>query len=71
LVSFEVRVKVPDQGANPRLSSTLLIIERIQFMHQSFRVNPAQRVPADVELPGIVAQNHGIAQKFMRLNAAP
>jgi len=49
----------------------VLIIERIQFMHQSFRVNPAQRVQADVELPGIVTQNHGIAQKFMRLNAAP
>jgi hypothetical protein len=28
-------------------------------------------VPADVELPGIVTQNHGVAQKFVRMNAAP
>jgi len=49
----------------------MLIVERVQFMHQPFRVNPAQRVPADVELPGVVAQNHGVAQEFVRLNAAP
>jgi len=30
----------------------VLIVERIQFMHQPFRVHPAQRVLADVELPG-------------------
>jgi len=31
----------------------------------------AQRVPADVKLPGVIAQNHRVAQKLMRLNAAP
>jgi len=49
----------------------MLVVERIQFMHQPFRVRPTQRVPTDVELPGIVTQNHGVAQEFMRLNATP
>ena len=49
----------------------MLVGERVQLMHQPFRVHPAQRVPADVELPGVIAQHHGIAQEFVRLNAAP
>ena len=40
-------------------------------MHQPLRVNPTQCVPADVELPGIVTQHDGIAEEFVRLNAAP
>jgi len=47
------------------------IVERIQFMHQPLRMHPAQRMPADVELPRIIAQDYGIAQEFVRLNAAP
>jgi hypothetical protein len=40
-------------------------------MHQPLRVNPTQRMPADVELPGIITQHDGLAQEFVRLNAAP
>ena len=40
-------------------------------MHQPFRVNPAQRVPSDIELPGAVTEYDGVAQEPMRLNAAP
>ena len=49
----------------------MLVGEGVQLMHQPFRVNPAQRVPADVELSGIIAQHHGVAEEFVRLNAAP
>ena len=45
--------------------------ECVQLMHQPFRVHPAQRVLADVELPGVIAQHHGVAEELMRLNAAP
>ena len=51
----------------------MLVIERFfftQFMHQPFRVDPTQRMLADVELPGIVTQHDGVAQKFVCLNAA-
>jgi hypothetical protein len=40
-------------------------------MHQPFRVKPAQRVPADVELSGIITQHDCLAQEFVRLNTTP
>jgi hypothetical protein len=40
-------------------------------MHQPFRMYPAQGMPADGELSGIIAQQHGIAQEAMRVDAAP
>ena len=40
-------------------------------MHQPFGMHPAQRVPSDGELPGIVAQHHGVAQEAVRVDAAP
>ena len=49
----------------------MLVGERSQFMHQPFRADPTQRMSADVELPGIVTQHDGVAQKFVCLNAAP
>src|SRR5271165_294582 len=70
-VSLETGVETPDLAANPRLSGTMLVGKRVQLVHQPFRVNPAQRVPADVELPGIVAQDHRVAEELVRLNAAP
>ena len=49
----------------------MAVVERIQLMHQPFRVNPAQRVPADIELTRVVAQHDGVTQEVVRLNAAP
>src|ERR1700676_570197 len=40
LISPEVRVKVPDQATNSRLSGAMPVVERIQFMHKPFRVDP-------------------------------
>ena len=58
-------------GHPVRLRGAMLVGERIQLMHQPFRVHPAQRVLSDVELSGIIAQHHGVAEEFVRLNAAP
>ena len=46
------------------------ICEGVQFMHQPFGMDPA-RVLADGELPGIVAEQHSIAQEAVRVDAAP
>ena len=70
-VCLEIGVEVPDQLAHVLLSGAMAIGESIQLVHQPFRMDPAQRVPADGELPGIVAQHHGIAQEAMRMDAAP
>ena len=45
--------------------------ERIQLVHQPFRVDPAQRMPPDVELTGVIAQHDAIAEELVRLDAAP
>jgi hypothetical protein len=47
------------------------IREAVQLMHQPFRMNPAQRVLANGELTGVVAQHHGVLQQPMRMDAAP
>ncbi len=69
--SLEAGVEVPDQVANLILRGTMAVVERIQLMRQPFRMNPAQRVPADIELTRVVAQHDGVTQEFVRLNAAP
>src|SRR5271166_1108576 len=70
-VSFEIGIEFPDQTTNALLSGAVLVSERVQLMHQSFRVNPAQRVPTDIELAGVITQHDCITQEFVRLNAAP
>jgi len=42
-----------------------------KFVNQALGMDPAQAVLADVELTGIIADNHGVGQKAMRLDAAP
>jgi hypothetical protein len=49
----------------------MFVGESVQLMHQPFRMNPAQRVPTDVELSSVIAQHHRLAEEFVRLNAAP
>jgi hypothetical protein len=49
-VSLEVAVIIPDQTANFLLRGTMLIGEGVQLVYRPVRVNPAQRVPADLEL---------------------
>ena len=42
--------------------------EGVQLVPRPFGVNPAQCVLANLQLPGIIAQHHGIAQEAMRLD---
>jgi len=45
--------------------------ERVKLVYQSLRMDPAQRMFADRELAGVVADNHSLWQKTVPLNAAP
>jgi hypothetical protein len=49
----------------------VLVGEGIELVDQPFRMHPTQRVQANVELAGIVAQHDRVTQEFMRVNAAP
>ena len=54
-----------------RLRGALSLGERIEFVNQTFAMDPTQAVLADVELAGVVADDHGIGEQAMRLEAAP
>ena len=70
-VGLEVGVEPPDQAANELLGGALLVGERLQLVHQPLRMDPAQGVRADVELPGIVADDHRLVQEPVRGDGAP
>ncbi len=70
-IRLQTGVEVPDQAANPLWRGTMLVGKRVELMHQPFRMHPAQRMSANIELPGVIAQNHRIAEELVRLNAAP
>jgi hypothetical protein len=50
------------------LDDALLVREGIELVHQAFGMDPAQAVVADIELAGVVADNHGVGQKAVGLD---
>jgi hypothetical protein len=48
-----------------------LIREGIELVNQALGMNPAQAMLADLELSGVVADDHALAQEAVVLNAAP
>jgi hypothetical protein len=56
-LGFEVGVEPPDQPAHSLLGGVLILGEGVEPVHQAFGVDPAQRVAADIELAGIVAED--------------
>ena len=70
-IRLEIGIEVPDQRAHPLLSGTMQVGEGIEPAHQSFCMNPAQRMVSHCELSGIVTQHHGVAQEVVRVDAAP
>jgi hypothetical protein len=70
-IRLEIVVEAPDQRAHALLRGAMQIGECIQLVHQPLRMHPAQRMPANGKLAGIVADNHHVAQQPVRVDAAP
>ena len=70
-IRLEISVEPPDQRAHALLRGAVQIGEGVELVHQPLRMHPAQRMPADGELAGVVADNHRLAQQAVRLDAAP
>ena len=70
-IHLEIMVEPPDQRPHALLRCAMQIGEGVQLVHQPLRMHPAERVPADVELACVVADNHHLAQQPVRLEAAP
>src|SRR4051795_9982885 len=59
LIRLESGVVIPDQAAHALLRRAVLIGEGLELMHQALGMHPAERMRADGELAGIIAQHHG------------
>ena len=59
-IGFEIAIEPPDQMAQPLLGGAVLVGEGVELVHQPLGVDPAQRMPAEIELAGIVADDDGI-----------
>ena len=70
-IRLEIGVEPPDQRAHALLRGAMQIGECIQLVHQPLRMHPAQRMPADGELAGIVADNHRLAQEARAPGCCP
>ena len=70
-IGFQSGVERPESGLYAFLFPPLVIGEGIQLVDQPLGVNPAQGMPADIELTGVVAEDHGVGQQSVRLDGAP
>src|SRR5258708_30495018 len=61
----------PDQRADAALGDAVLIREGVELVNEAFGMNPAQAVLTDIELAGVIADDDGVGQKAMHLDAAP
>ena len=70
-VSLEGAIVLPDQVSDAALGLTVLVREGVKLVNQTLGMDPAQAVLADIELTGIVADNHGVGKKPMGFHTAP
>ena len=70
-IGLEIAVEAPDQCAHAALRGSLRVGECVELVHQTLGMDPAQAMLTDIELAGIVADDHGVGQQAMRLDAAP
>ena len=70
LVDLERLIVVPDQATHALLDGVAVLGEGVQLVYQPLRVDPAQAVLPDIELPGIIADNGQITTPAMMQQAA-
>ena len=70
LIHLEIGVEVPDQLA-PLVSGSPCRSVTVSSLDLPLRMDPAQGVPANGELSGIIAEHHGITPEVVGVDAAP
>jgi hypothetical protein len=70
-IGLERPIVFPDLVTDVALGDAVLVGEGVELVYQAFHVHPAKCVQADVELTGIVTDDHGVGQEAMGLDAAP
>ena len=70
-MGLEIAVEVPDQLTHSGLGGAVLAGEGVELVNQALGMDPAQAVLADVELTGVIADDHGVGKEAVRFDAAP
>ena len=70
-IGLEVGIKPPDQRAYALLCVAVQIGEGVELVHQPLCMDPTQRMSANGKLTGIIADDDGVAQEAVGMNAAP
>ena len=70
-IGFESAIELPDQCADAALGGALLMREGVELVNEALGMDPAQAVSADIELTGVGADDNGVGEKAVRLDAAP
>jgi len=68
--AFGTAIELPDQAADAALRGALGFGERIELVNHAFAMNPAQTMKTDIQLARVVADDHGVGEKAVRLDAA-
>ena len=66
-IGFEIAIEPPDQRARSALSLALFIREGVELVNEALGMDPAQAMRADVELPGVIADDDGVGQEAIDL----
>src|SRR5712691_10883406 len=70
-VSLEIAVKPPDERAHALLRRVLPLAKGVELVDQALGMHPAQAMPPEIELSGVIADNSCRGQETMRPDAAP
>src|SRR5216684_4732679 len=70
-IGFQVAVEPPDKAADALLGGIVAVGEGVELVDQPLGMDPAQPMPADIELSGVVADDHRLGEQTVGLYAAP
>jgi hypothetical protein len=70
-VRLQSAVVLPDQVTDVALGRAVFVGKGVELANEPFSVHSTQSVLADVELTGVVADDHGVRQKAVGFDAAP
>jgi len=59
-IGFEIAIEPPDQCTGSALGQALLIGKGVELVNQALGMNPAQGMLTDIELTGVITDDHGV-----------
>ena len=68
-IEFEITVEPPDQFSGDVERPSLIVVEAVEFMHQTLGVDPTECMVIKAELAGAVGDDHGVLKETVVADA--